>query len=126
VSFFSWVSSDCAYRTEDVAWQFCRCSAHWLGNRAARFTEDVTVGASKVGDGLRALLSASKTVSIEGELRYQACDKTIGYPPTSVPVKWELQIQPLDLKRSPKAIQHQWILGLMELGSTNALEGRRP
>jgi hypothetical protein len=72
-----------------------------------RITEDVTVAASKAGDGLRALLSASKTVSIEGELHYQACDETICYPPTSVPVKWELQIQPLDLKRSPKAIQHK-------------------
>ncbi len=72
-----------------------------------RITQDVTVGASKVGDGLRALLSASKTVSIGGELRYQACDKTICYPPASVPVKWELQIRPLDLKRSPKAIQHK-------------------
>jgi AhpC/TSA family protein/cytochrome c biogenesis DsbD-like protein len=72
-----------------------------------RITEDITVGASKAGDGLRALLSASKTVSIEGELHYQECDETICYPPTSVPVKWELQIQPLDLKRSPKPIQHK-------------------
>ena len=72
-----------------------------------RITQDVTVSASKTGDGIRALLSASKTVSITGELQYQACDKTICYPPTSVPVKWELQVQPLDLKRSPKAIQHK-------------------
>lgn len=72
-----------------------------------RITQDVTVSASKTGDGIRALLSASKTISITGELQYQACDKTICYPPTSVPVKWELQVQPLDLKRAPKAIQHK-------------------
>ena len=72
-----------------------------------RITQDVTVSASKTADGIRALLSASKTVSITGELQYQACDKTICYPPTSVPVKWELQVRPLDLKRSPKAIQHK-------------------
>ena len=72
-----------------------------------RITQDVTVNSSKTGDGIRALLSASKTISIIGELQYQACDKTICYPPTSVPVKWELQVRPLDLKRSPKSIQHK-------------------
>ncbi len=72
-----------------------------------RITQDVTVGVSKVRDGARALFSAGKTVSIVGELRYQACDKTVCYPPASVPVTWELQIRPLDLKRSPKAIQHK-------------------
>jgi len=72
-----------------------------------RITQDVTVGASKIGDGIRAALSATKTISITGELQYQACDKTICYPPRSAPVKWELQVQPLDLKRSPKAIRHK-------------------
>ena len=72
-----------------------------------RITQDVTASASKLRDSIRAVLSARKTVSITGELQYQACDKTICYPPTSVPVKWELQVQPLDLKRSPKAIQHK-------------------
>ena len=72
-----------------------------------RITQDVTVTASKVGDGIRAVFSAGKTISIVGELQYQACDKAICYPPTSVPVKWELQIRPLDLKRSPEDIQHK-------------------
>ena len=72
-----------------------------------RITEDVTVSVSKLRDGARALFSTRKTVSIVGELQYQACDKTICYPPGSVPVKWELQVRPLDLKRSPKAIQHK-------------------
>ncbi len=70
-------------------------------------TEDVTVSVSKLRDGARALSSTRKTVSIDGELQYQACDKTICYPPASVPVKWKLQVGPLDLKRSPKAIQHK-------------------
>ena len=72
-----------------------------------KITQDLTVSASKTGDGIRALLSASKTISITGQLQYQACDRTICYPPTAVPVKWELQVRPLDLKRSPKAIQHK-------------------
>jgi hypothetical protein len=57
-------------------------------------TEDVTVSVSKLRDGVRALFSPRKTVSIVGELEYQACDKTICYPPASVPVKWELQVRP--------------------------------
>src|SRR5262245_64760 len=72
-----------------------------------RIAQDVTITASKAGDGLRAVFSAGKTVSIAGELQYQACDRTICYPPTSVPVKWELKVQPLDLRRSPKPIQHK-------------------
>ena len=72
-----------------------------------KITQDVTVSASKIGDGARALFGVEKTVSIEGELKYQACDETLCYPPTSVPVKWELRILPLDLERSPKAIQHK-------------------
>jgi hypothetical protein len=72
-----------------------------------RITQDVTVTPSKAGDVVRSLVSAQKTISITGELKYQACDKTICYPPASVPLKWQLQILPLDLKRSPKAIQHK-------------------
>ena len=59
------------------------------------------------GDVVRALISAEKTISITGELKYQAYDRAICYPPASVPLKWQLQIFPLDLKRSPKAIQHR-------------------
>jgi hypothetical protein len=72
-----------------------------------RITQDVTITTSKAGDAVHAIFSAEKTVSITGDLKYQACDKTICYPPTAVPVKWELQVRPLDLKRSPKAIQHK-------------------
>jgi Thiol:disulfide interchange protein DsbD, N-terminal len=67
-----------------------------------KITQDVVVSASKVGDGAQ----AGKTVLIAGELRYQACDKTVCYPPKSVPLKWELQVLPLDFKRSPSAIRH--------------------
>ena len=72
-----------------------------------RITEDVTVTFSKVRDGFRSLVSAGKTILITGELKYQACDKTVCYLPTSVPVKWQVQVLPLDLKRSPEAIRHR-------------------
>jgi AhpC/TSA family/Disulphide bond corrector protein DsbC len=72
-----------------------------------RISQDVTIGASKAGDGVRALLSSQKNVAIAGELRYQACTSTLCYPPTSAPVRWELKVEPLDLHRSPGDIRHK-------------------
>jgi hypothetical protein len=72
-----------------------------------RITQDVTIGFSKARDGVRALLSSEKNVAIAGELRYQACTSTLCYPPTSAPVRWELKVEPLDLRRSPGDIRHK-------------------
>jgi AhpC/TSA family/Disulphide bond corrector protein DsbC len=72
-----------------------------------RISQDLTVTPSRISDGLRSVFSKERTISISGDLRYQACDQRVCYPPTSVPVTWQLQILPLDLKRSPKAIQHK-------------------
>jgi hypothetical protein len=72
-----------------------------------RISQDLTVMPSKASDAIRAVFSKERTISIIGDLKYQACDQTACYPPTSVPVKWQLQVLPLDLKRSPKAIQHK-------------------
>jgi hypothetical protein len=72
-----------------------------------RISQDLTVTPSRSSDAIRSVFSKERTISITGALKYQACDQTICYPPTSVPVKWQLQILPLDLKRSPKAIQHK-------------------
>jgi hypothetical protein len=72
-----------------------------------RITQDVTTGFSKTGDGVRALLSSHKNLAITGELRYQACTSTLCYPPTSAPVRWELKVEPLDLRRAPGDIRHK-------------------
>jgi Disulphide bond corrector protein DsbC len=71
-----------------------------------RITQDVTINFSPTSDIVRSLVSAGKTVTISGDLKYRACDKTVCYPPTSVPVVWTLRVFPLDLKRSPDAIRH--------------------
>ena len=71
-----------------------------------RITQDVIVKPSEARDVARSLVGVQKTISITGELKYQACDKATCYPPTSVPLKWQLQILPLDLKRSPNGIRH--------------------
>jgi len=72
-----------------------------------RITQDLTVTPSKTSDAIRAVFSHKRTVAVKGELMYQACDKTVCYPPTSVPLSWELEVLPLDLKRSSEAIQHK-------------------
>ena len=70
-----------------------------------RITQDATVTTAQ--DFVRSLGGDGKTIVLGGELRYQACDKTVCYPPTSVPVKWQLKVLPLDRQRSPDDIQHK-------------------
>jgi hypothetical protein len=48
-----------------------------------------------------------KTFTMNGALDYQACDKTTCYRPTSVPVKWQLHVLPLDRTRAPVEIRHK-------------------
>jgi hypothetical protein len=48
-----------------------------------------------------------KTFTMNGTLDYQACDKTTCYRPTSVPVKWQLHVLPLDRTRAPVEIRHK-------------------
>ena len=72
-----------------------------------RITQDFTVIPSKTSDAIRSVFSHKRTLAITGELKYQACDKTVCYPPTSVPLKWELEVLPLDLKRAPESIRHK-------------------
>jgi hypothetical protein len=48
-----------------------------------------------------------KTFTIVGKLEYQACDQIKCYLPTSVPVKWQLQVFPLDRTRAPLDIRHK-------------------
>lgn len=69
-----------------------------------RIMEDVTISSDRAF--IRSL-GTGKTISINGELKYQACDKTTCYMPASVPVNWEIQVLPLDLQRSPEGIRHR-------------------
>jgi hypothetical protein len=70
-----------------------------------RIASDAKISANP--DSIKSLGPNGKTITISGQLSYQACDKTICYPPTSVPVSWQLEILPLDRQRSPEAIQHK-------------------
>ena len=70
-----------------------------------RITSEAKIGANP--DFIKLVGLNGRTVTVSGQLNYQACDKTICYPPTSVPVSWQLEVLPLDRQRSPDAIQHK-------------------
>ena len=70
-----------------------------------RISEDVKVNSGSEFWG--SLGKDGKVFPITGKLEYQACDKTICYLPTSVPVKWQLQVLPLDRTRAPENIRHK-------------------
>ena len=70
-----------------------------------RVTQDLTFSYSR--EFMASLGNDGKDVQINGEFHYQACDDKICYLPKSVPVKWQVQVQPLDRQRAPEAIQHK-------------------
>jgi hypothetical protein len=72
-----------------------------------RVTQDATVDVSKTRELFHSVLASERKIKIEGELKYQACDEKVCYPPATVPVTWTLEVLPLDLKRSPEDIRHK-------------------
>jgi hypothetical protein len=62
---------------------------------------------SAVADFSNSLGTDGKTFTLTAKLDYQACDSKICYLPTSVPVKWQVQVLPLDRQRAPEAIRHK-------------------
>jgi peroxiredoxin len=70
-----------------------------------RIRQDVKVSSGM--DFAASLGKDGKTFTIAGKLEYQACDKTKCYLPASVPVKWQLQVFPLDRTRAPVDIRHK-------------------
>ncbi len=70
-----------------------------------RITQDVQVSTS--ADFWGSLGKDGKNFTISGQLEYQACDKTTCFMPMSVPVKWQLNILPLDRTRAPEEIRHK-------------------
>jgi AhpC/TSA family/Disulphide bond corrector protein DsbC len=70
-----------------------------------RISQDVKVNSGSEFWG--SLGKDGKIFTITGKLEYQACDETICYLPTSVPVKWQLQVFPLDRTRAPVNIRHK-------------------
>ena len=73
-----------------------------------RITQDVTVTFDRFfSQAVDAGPASGTPVTLTGKLQYQACDSKICYPPTSVPVSWQLTVMPLNTVRAPEAIQHK-------------------
>jgi hypothetical protein len=70
-----------------------------------RISQDVRVSSSSEFWG--SLGKDGKAFTITGKFEYQACDKTICFLPTAIPVKWQLQVFPLDRTRAPAEIRHK-------------------
>lgn len=70
-----------------------------------RISQDVKVSSSSAFWG--SVPMDGKALTINGKLEYQACDKTMCYVPTSVPVRWQFEVFPLDRVRAPLDIRHK-------------------
>ena len=71
---------------------------------AFRLVRDVTIARDAA---VRPLLDADGKLTIEGGLKYQACDDKVCYPPETVPVRWTLQVEGHDRERAPAELQHK-------------------
>ncbi|MBI1747503.1 MAG: redoxin domain-containing protein [Acidobacteria bacterium] len=69
-----------------------------------KIIQDVVITADRAFIGS---LGSGKDLTIEGQLRYQACDRQKCYLPTQVPVSWNLKVVPMDFTRAPEAIRHR-------------------
>ena len=69
-----------------------------------RLTRDVTIGSA---DKVKPFVDGSGYLTLEGMLRYQACDDRVCYIPQNLPVKWTLQFQDLDRQRVPAELQRK-------------------
>jgi hypothetical protein len=66
---------------------------------------DLKIAASP--EVMKSLGENGKTITVTGQLNYQACNKTVCFLPMSAPLSWQLEIVPLDHQRSPEAIRHK-------------------
>jgi DsbC/DsbD-like thiol-disulfide interchange protein len=69
-----------------------------------RLTRDVTIAPDAK---LRPVLNGEGAFTVEGVLRYQACDDRICYIPQELPVHWTLQYAEFDRQRAPVELQRK-------------------
>lgn len=69
-----------------------------------RLRRELVIGDEKA---IRPLLDAKRNLTIEGVVKYQACDDRQCFLPSSVTVKWTLPFQGLDRTRVPAELQRK-------------------
>ena len=70
-----------------------------------RIRQDVKV--SSAAEFSSSLGTDGKDFTINGTLRYQACDSQTCFLPNALPVQWHLKVMPLDRQRAPDDIRHR-------------------
>ncbi len=70
-----------------------------------RIRQDVKV--SSAAEFSSTLGADGKVFTLNGSLRYQACDSKTCFLPNTVPVQWQLKVLPLDRQRAPEEIRHK-------------------
>lgn len=69
-----------------------------------RVVRDVTIARDAA---VKPLLDGEGKLTIEGGLKYQACDDKLCYPPETLPMRWTLQVENHDRERPPTELQHK-------------------
>jgi hypothetical protein len=72
--------------------------------RQFRLLETLTFGNAQQ---VEPLLDANRDLTINGELRYQACDDRECFLPETVQVKWKVRMLPFDRTRAPESLQRK-------------------
>jgi peroxiredoxin len=73
-------------------------------DRSLRLVETITLaGAQQV----EPLLDADRNLTIEGDLRYQACDDRECFVPETVRLKWTVHVLPFDRTRAPQPLRRK-------------------
>jgi hypothetical protein len=67
-----------------------------------RLTRDIVIGPEAK---LKPLVDGAGKFTIEGTLRYQACDDRLCYIPQELPLKWTFEYEGLDRQRVPSELQ---------------------
>jgi hypothetical protein len=69
-----------------------------------RIVRDITIAAEPK---VKPLTDSSGEFTVEGTLRYQACDDRICYIPQDLPVQWKFQLEGHDRERAPAELQRK-------------------
>jgi DsbC/DsbD-like thiol-disulfide interchange protein len=69
-----------------------------------RLTREITIGQDAK---VRPLLDSSGKITVEGTLRYQACDDRVCYIPQELALKWVLQYAEFDRQRVPVELRRK-------------------
>ncbi len=69
-----------------------------------RLTRDVTIGPDAK---VKAALDGSGNFTVDGTLRYQACDDRVCYIPQDLPIQWTFQYEAFDRQRVPAELQRK-------------------